>query len=564
MARTEIKKRIYKKAAVLNNILLAQKIITDLVSQRGVKTFCFCAGSRNSPFFYVLSHSKNLNVFSFFEERSAGFFALGRVRAEARPAAVVTTSGTAAAELLPAAIEAYYSNLPLVLLTADRPAVLRGTGFSQTIQQVGVFSHYAVKTYDIKTRFPKKGLPLPSCKPCHINVCFKEPLLDSIDPPPAPIPCAPKNIVLKTLTPRAGETAAVKKFFLKNKKPLFILSEMPAPVRPLAGLVLSRLKQPVYAEALSNLRESKNLLPFILKSGGGLLNKLVLNKQIDSVVRIGRRPVARFWRDLETRYVDLPVLSVSDQPYAGLSRRPPAVSFESFFSACKNWGRSFFDPRAEVFKQDQKDTKLLQAVWQKYPLSEWALVRSLSQKISYGSFVFLGNSLPIRAWDLAAVYDHKNLKHSANKGASGIDGLVSSFLGESSFKQDNWCLLGDLSCLYDLTAPWVLKQIFKHKCFIVVVNNGGGKIFSFLPGLADLFKTPPALNKRGLKNPLNPADFLLSRHQLSFKPWADLWGMNYYKIERWSKNQGFASPAVIELKPQPRQTQAAARRLKAL
>src|SRR5438477_4553812 len=121
----------------MSNIAAARAII-ERVRGLGVVDFCVCGGSRNAPLIAALASG-----YTFVDERSAAFFALGRAKRDGKPVAVVTTSGTAAAELLPATIEAFYSGVPLVLITADRPARYRGTGAPQSIEQVGLFGIYA-------------------------------------------------------------------------------------------------------------------------------------------------------------------------------------------------------------------------------------------------------------------------------------------------------------------------------------------------------------------------------------------------------------------------------------
>jgi len=163
----------------MGNLDLARRLIDD-VRAAGAHEFCVCAGSRNSPLLAVLGGGQAilpvrtgkiacppLRLFSFVDERSAAFFALGRVKLHGQPVAVVTTSGTAVAEMLPAAIEAYYSGIPLILISADRPARFRGTGAPQSIEQLGLFGVYAETSLDSWTR----------TKPLHLNVEFDEPLL---------------------------------------------------------------------------------------------------------------------------------------------------------------------------------------------------------------------------------------------------------------------------------------------------------------------------------------------------------------------------------------------------
>lgn len=146
----------------MDNIDSARRLIEE-VRGLGTRDFCVCAGSRNSPLLAVLG----TDVYSFVDERSAAFFAIGRSKLHGAPVAVVTTSGTAAAELLPAAIEAYYSGIPLILMTADRPARFRGTGAPQSIEQIGLFGVYAETALESWS----------GARPLHLNIEFDEPLL---------------------------------------------------------------------------------------------------------------------------------------------------------------------------------------------------------------------------------------------------------------------------------------------------------------------------------------------------------------------------------------------------
>lgn len=148
----------------MTNIERARRLV-EQIRGLGASDFCACAGSRNSPLLAVLGLT---GVFSFVDERSAAFFALGRIKQSGSPVAVVTTSGTAVAELLPAVVEAHYSALPLLLITADRPARYRGSGAPQAIEQIGIFGSYAATSPDGWNR----------ARPLHINIEFDEPLID--------------------------------------------------------------------------------------------------------------------------------------------------------------------------------------------------------------------------------------------------------------------------------------------------------------------------------------------------------------------------------------------------
>ena len=148
----------------MTNIAAAREVIAR-VRHLGVAEFVVCGGSRNAPLVVALAGAATV---SFFDERSAAFFALGRIKRDGRPVAVVTTSGTAVAELLPAAVESYYAGAPLVLITADRPARFRGSGAPQAVEQVGIFGPYAATSIEQWDRR----------RPLHLNIEFDEPLID--------------------------------------------------------------------------------------------------------------------------------------------------------------------------------------------------------------------------------------------------------------------------------------------------------------------------------------------------------------------------------------------------
>ena len=516
------------------NIYMAEKIISTLVEQHQVQTFCVCPGGRNAPLVSVLAQAKGLKVFSFFEERSAAFFALGQCKKNKKPCAVLTTSGTAVAELLPAAIEAHYSSLPLVVVSADRPSSYRGSGSPQAIQQPGIFSHYINHSWDLEKTLEPDFSNWDQISPAHINVCFDEPLIDKEITKPLDFSNHNFNSSKNTSAAGANTTSLThqeqipKDFLLKTKKPLVILSELQESFKEPIKKILLENNWPIYAEASSGLRESKALSHLIIKSGTNYLQELARTEKIDGVMSIGRRPCTRFFRDLENTYSHLPVLSVSDQKYSGLSRIPSAVGFEAFFQSSISIKKNTLTEWKAIMEKDQKYFSQLNNFLFQYPLSEVSFIHKLSQVISKNSMVFLGNSLPIREWNLAADYQDKKIQYQANRGANGIDGLLSTFLGACKEDQDNWCLLGDLSCLYDLQAPWILKQMNSNiRCFIVVINNQGGQIFS------SLFKE----------------NIFLNEHNLNFKSWAEFWSLNYYCISDWKTSPELLSPAVIELKP---------------
>lgn len=473
----------------LGNLALARKALSFLETS-GVKTLIVCAGARNAPIVKSLDQFKNFEVLYFFDERAAGFFALGRAKATGVPAAVITTSGTAVAELLPAVIEARYSGLPLVIVSADRPKNFRGRGAPQSIEQVGLFSHYVSIEYQHDWDFQSSDLSeIPLNSPFHLNICFSEPLFSEVAAP----------------VEKVSESD-----FKAAQKPIVILGEIPERHRMNVVEFLLQLKAPVYAEAHSGLRGSPQLEKFLLKSGDRFLASLTFQNQFDSVIRIGSVPTTRLWRDLEDKLAVWPVLSVCDHAMSGLGRSSrPALSFQEFFSGVHErlLTQTKSAENSEIVARDREAASKLENLFSKHPNSEPAFVRRFSNELGTDARVFVGNSLPIREWDLAAA--QRVFEVTGNRGVNGIDGLISTFLGWAKPQADNLILLGDLSALYDLSALWTDSQRMTPPVKIVVINNSGGQIFD------RMFKDPRFLNT----------------HELEFSKWAEMFGLDFAKFD---------------------------------
>ncbi len=511
------------------NIELATEIIKKL-NDLGVVDFLVCAGARNAPLVKVLSQADGVNVQHFYDERAAGFYALGRARRRNRPVAVLTTSGTAVAELLPATIEAHYSNVPLVLVTADRPRHYRGSGAPQTIEQVGLFSVYVENVFDVAKQIDVE--PIVIAGPTHINVCFDEPLIDA----PVSKLSLSEKLFSRQLT-RRRSSAEVEVFFNKVKRPLVVLGAVHEAVRGRVLEFLTTLAAPIYAEAQSGLRECPELADFTLRAGEGALSAEMVRENFDGLLRIGSVPTLRLWRDLDLSLAALPVLSVSDIEFTGLARdQQVAISYSDFFensSVAELKGQ----PRAAnaVLAADHRRRAQLEGLFEELPVAEPSLFRTLSNEIAIKDLVFVGNSLPIREWDLAANPGHTHERVYANRGANGIDGLLATFLGLSDVEQTNWLLLGDLSALYDLNALSLADP--KQKIRIVVINNSGGHIFERM---------------------FNDKAFL-NAHNWRFQKWAEMFGFEYLCIEGDKRPAADclcvdAQHAVIEIRPEPQQT----------
>ena len=294
----------------MTNFDLCEKVYAVLTKLQ-VETVVICAGARNAALIENLREQKFKAIY-FFEERSAAFYALGLVKQSGKPVAVITTSGTAAAELLPAAIEAFYQNLPLILVTADRPQIYRDTGSPQAINQVGIYSHYVKQSFDWDCEQDYFGVKTTLQGPIHFNVCFDEPLLDR--------PNVAEQPVRVEIQKKIQFPVATEQQWDQVQDPLIIIGQIPDDKRNEVLTLIKKLRAPVYLEALSQMHGDSTISEWVLESSEVLIKKLFQEKICKSIVRVGAVPTVRFWRDLESQYKTVPVFNFTDLPFAGLAR----------------------------------------------------------------------------------------------------------------------------------------------------------------------------------------------------------------------------------------------------
>jgi 2-succinyl-5-enolpyruvyl-6-hydroxy-3-cyclohexene-1-carboxylate synthase len=480
----------------------------------GVTEVAVAAGARNLALVKAVLEVPYLRVWSFFEERSMGFFALGRIMTTQRPVAVITTSGTAAVELAPAVVEAYYQGLPLIAVTADRPLDYRGSGAPQAIEQVNLYGRYAV-CYDLPMQqVPVDSLQYERC-PVQLNVCLDEPdaeELRAITPPNWEVKSA------SFLGPHCKTSSPEKVLDLVGVDLVLASGLHPVDAAYLSPR-LAKLGAPILAEATANLTGVDHLL---IQGGERALSQM----QMRHVLRLGAVPSWRWWRDLEERD-EVRVTHVSRVPLAGLARD----------RHCKIWPLEHeWSGRSEAALPPP-----LQLPCEAFPLAEPSWMRHLRQAMPQCAQVFLGNSLPIREWNLA-VGCTAGITCWANRGTNGIDGLVSSYLGVSADFAESWLILGDLSALYDLAGPWIAEQLPAANRRIVVINNSGGKIFSRVKAL------------RGLD--ARTHEVIENRHQRTFSAWAEMWGWQYRRVERMEDLQNLPDGhLMLEVVPDTEQTE---------
>lgn len=481
------------------------RLTVEHLAEWGVTEVCLCPGRRSAPFVLLLEKISGLRVYSFFDERSAAFFALGCSKRTGRLTAVCTTSGTACAELLPAAVEAYYGGIPLVFLTCDRPRRLRGTGAPQTIHQPGIFGIYVSHCIDLEARQDIKGLRElrpPIAHSIHLNICFDEPIIGG-ETPAVVIEPRPVESLDASVDPAPVET-----FLEESRRPLVIVGPLRAAACGGTERFLTRLRAPVLLEAPSQLQGSRALAELAFHCPDQILPGKIEEGGFDRVLRIGGVPACRLWRDLDEGGLQVPTLSVSSLPFPGLAAgRVVCGDVGKILDAVVELPEIDVAWRENVLSIDRKAAIVRTESLALEPQTELAMVHALSRIIPPNSRVYLGNSLPIREWDKVWLGNDARFSIEVNRGANGIDGQLSTFLGWSNAADENWALVGDLTALYDLQALWCVPQLARRKIRIVVINNGGGQIFA----------------------PMFSSELFLNRHNLEFSKWAAMFGFEYQK-----------------------------------
>lgn len=313
----------------------------------------------------------------------------------------------------------------------------------------------------------------------------------------------------------------VEQFFQSVHHPFVVVSSYPFQYREDIIAFLLRLNAPVYLEGISGLREEPRLqhlrVSYVQK---------IWTLSIDGVFRIGGVPTPRFWRDLEEKKGEIQLLSFSHLPWRGVSWG------DIVNEAYTKLGSIEFSYETLWYQEPSYFREALDHLLETFPNSEPGIMRKLSKAIPNRSLVYVGNSLPIREWDLAAVNDHKQLDLYASRGMNGIDGQLSTFLGMAQPNRSNWCILGDLTTLYDLAGPWILDQLEATIITICVINNGGGMIFSRM----------------------SDRTCLQNRHSINFQHFAKMWNLDYCTHDGLSAS--YEGRRLIELVPCPAETEA--------
>lgn len=515
-------------------------LLIEELGRCGVEAAFVSPGSRSSSLALSIARSKKIKSFVHFDERGTGFAALGFAAANRKPTIVITTSGTAVANLFPAVVEASKKKLPLIILTADRPPELRQTGAHQTIDQVNFFGRYTQWSVD---------LPCPSSKitpsfilttvdqavyraksgPVHLNCMFREPLVPIKDSNNLSVYLKPLAAWLKSKEPFTtyhsnrstltnSSVSKLSKIINESTRGIIVVGKLADADDQEATLKLAqKLNWPIFADIASGLRlGSKDT--HVIHYYDQLLRSEKLTERIapECVIHLGGRITSKRWYQFIEKVKPAHYLMILNHPlrndplHAVTERIQIKVSTfcETLSSSVKTKSKN--QALAFLFKANKKLDQLFQKeLSQSDSISEAAIARTISKLIPQRNALFLSNSLPIREMDMFAAMDGPAVRVEGNRGASGIDGIVATAVGFSfGLNKPITLLIGDLALLHDLNSMALVKNL-THPMTIVVINNDGGGIFSFLP-IADkkaakddfekFFGTPHGLKFSGISN----------------------------------------------------------------
>lgn len=475
--------------------------IVGALSELGLKEVVICPGSRNAPLVISFNRHPGFHCTSIRDERSAGFFALGKALETKEPVALICTSGSAALNFAPAIVEAYYQRIPLIVLTADRPKEWVNQGDGQTINQNNIYQNYVNGYYelngdartenqlwDIERKISEgwNKANLSNCGPVHYNIPLQEPLYetDEIDTIPTR---TFRHLVTQHILSETSLEDLKQQIFASEKVMILVgqneknqdLQNILAGFSNLANIAIltestSNVHHSNFIEnidrCITNLSEdeARNLMPDLLITIGGA----IVSKRIKSLLR-KFKPKAHwnihpFDATMDT-YQSL-TLSVPMNAVDFLEQLSTSLKSETENS---NYRHNWLSLSKE--KETQHQTFCSTAVY-----SDFKVFERIYQFIPSDISLHISNSSPIR---YAQLFDNSNIAETwCNRGTSGIDGCTSTAVGTASAapEKDFLLITGDVAFHYDINALWNEENLKNLK--IIVLNNGGGNIFRIIDG----------------------------------------------------------------------------------
>ncbi len=492
------------KKYINHNYFWSSLFVEQLV-QLGVKHACVSPGSRNTSLTFALASNKKIKKYIHIDERSGAFFALGIAKKTNGPVALFTTSGTAVVELYPAIVEAYQQRIPLIVCTADRPYFLKNVGANQTINQDNIFSNHIRYFADLGlplirenklnrfTEIIRKGLCVSTMRnkgPVHFNLQFEKPFEPnaftqeinfSINEFVNKKSCSTN---LTSISKR--DLNSLKKTIQNSKKGIITIGWGNFSEKFYKELISFSKKYnfPVLPDGTSRLRYGGSIKQNIISNHTAFIKEYV--NEIDLVIQFGNAPTSQFMLNFMNKTKAPKILINKFGDLKDPSRKKgkiikiDEVDFLKYFkeklvpnNLRKDWTKEIkrVDLRCELIKNKLFNNSFYG--------SEPRLAKEILRLIPDKSNLFISNSMAVRDYDYFAA-SNKNIKVFTNRGASGIDGIISTASGiASQSKQPTFLVIGDLAFYHNLSALSTIKD-YLIPLKIILINNNGGGIFNML------------------------------------------------------------------------------------
>lgn len=557
-----------------NRNLLWAKVFVDELARSGLRAVCIAPGSRSTPLAIAFAEQTEISVYSLIDERSCAFFALGLALASEQPVAILCSSGTATANFYPAIIEAHYSGVPLIVLTADRPHELRDSGANQTVDQVKMYGDHVLWSVDVALpeaqppALALRNLRTLASRACakangiprgavHLNFPFRKPLepiaveSDLTEVADTRAAGAPHTRFWRApLLPTDSMLEWLSDILRHSPRGLIVCGprcpsgDFPAALARLA----SATGYPVLADSVSGVRYGAHQNHLIIGGYDSFLRGAKEWRSPDVVLHFGAMPTSQalddylnriqpqrriwisedgVWKDanhLATDFVQANAAALCQSLTLRLEHQPNERDGE--------WAQQFRDAESLTWGIVEE------AVNEDY--FDGAVLADVVDLLPDPAMLFVASSLPVRNLDQFARPNSKSIRVFANRGASGIDGTISSALGAAAADPDVplTLVIGDLAFYHDMNGLMAIKRL-GIKATLVVVNNDGGGIFhrlpiaQFDPPFTDLFETPHGLNFEPAAK-MYRLDYALAADRDSFR-------------KAFSPSQASSSAAVIEV-----------------
>ena len=464
-------------------------------------------GSRNAPLALTLAAQDGIEAVSVLDERPAGFVGLGMAKASGRPVAVTCTSGTAAANLHPAVVEAHEARVPLIVLTADRPPELREVGAGQAIDQVKLYGTAAKWFVEVGTHDPTRDTAIHhralACRaywtaaagrpgPVHLNFPLREPLapsreeLDPADWAGRPDGRPWTEVREHATAPHSDDVHAVAARIAAEPRGVIVCGPTSEPIADAAARLAAQTGWPVLAEPTSGARCGDHDRSHVIAHYDVLLriDEFRGGHRPGLVLRAGDMPTSKPLRAFmaESSQIVLDPHGAWHEPTRNAElvvRASPEHTLDALAGAVEMRGVKA-DP-AWLSEWRSADRKVWTAVEAAPDDFEGKVLASLEPELPEETLVWVSSSMPIRDVEAYFPQSAKRIRFLANRGANGIDGVVSSALGAAiAMRLPTWVLIGELALQHDAGGLLAARRA-GVALKILCINNGGGGIFDFLP-----------------------------------------------------------------------------------